>query len=119
MNPIQLFDPASSTYTYVLFDEASRDALIIDPVAEQLQRDLDVLREYGLTLRWAIETHAHADHVTSAGRLAELTGAQTAAPAGCHIGTATVQLVGIPQGFQKDALAARFERHELLVTSHR
>jgi sulfur dioxygenase len=92
MNPIQLFDPASSTYTYILFDEASRDALIIDPVDEQLQRDLVVLKDHDLTLRWSVETHAHADHVTSAGRLAELTGAQTAAPAGCHIGTATVQL---------------------------
>ncbi len=94
MDPIQLFDPASSTYTYVLFDEASRDALIIDPVAEQLQRDLDVLREYGLTLRWAIETHAHADHVTSAGLLVEHAGARSAAPEGCDIGTAAVQLQG-------------------------
>jgi glyoxylase-like metal-dependent hydrolase (beta-lactamase superfamily II)/rhodanese-related sulfurtransferase len=94
VNPIQLFDPASSTYTYVLFDEASRDALIIDPVAEQLQRDLDVLREYGLTLRWAIETHAHADHVTSAGLLVEHAGARSAAPEGCDIGTAAVQLQG-------------------------
>ena len=64
MQPIQLFDPASSTYTYVLFDEASREALIIDPVDEQLQRDLAVLKEHGLTLRWSVETHAHADHVT-------------------------------------------------------
>ena len=94
MNPIQLFDPVSSTYTYILFDEASRDALIIDPVAEQLQRDLDVLREHGLTLRWAIETHAHADHVTSAGLLVEHAGARSAAPEGCDIGTAAVQLQG-------------------------
>jgi glyoxylase-like metal-dependent hydrolase (beta-lactamase superfamily II)/rhodanese-related sulfurtransferase len=94
VNPIQLFDPASSTYTYILFDEASRDALIIDPVAEQLQRDLDVLREHRLTLRWAIETHAHADHVTSAGLLVEHAGARSAAPEGCDIGTAAVQLQG-------------------------
>ena len=94
MNPIQLFDPASSTYTYILWDEVSRDALIIDPVAEQLQRDLDVLREHGLTLRWAIETHAHADHVTSAGSLVEHAGARSAAPEGCDIGTAAVQLQG-------------------------
>lgn len=92
MKPIQLFDPASSTYTYVLFDEASRKALIIDPVDEQLERDLQVLREYGLKLVWAVETHAHADHITSAGRLAEHTGAQTAAPEACGIRTAAVQL---------------------------
>ncbi len=92
MNPIQLFDPASSTYTYVLFDEATRDALIIDPVDEQLDRDLGVLRQYGLKLRWTVETHAHADHITSAGLLAEHAGAKTAAPQGCGITTAAVQL---------------------------
>jgi sulfur dioxygenase len=92
MQPLQLFDPASSTYTYLLFDAASREAVIIDPVDEQLQRDLDALQAHGLKLVWAIETHAHADHITSAGRLVELTGARSAAPAGCGIGTAAVQL---------------------------
>lgn len=92
MNPIQLFDPASSTYTYVLFDAASREALIIDPVDTQVDRDLAILREYGLRLIWAVETHAHADHITSAGLLAEHAGARTAAPEGCGIGTAAVQL---------------------------
>lgn len=92
MKPIQLFDPASSTYTYVLFDEASRDAIIIDPVDVQLERDLATLRQYGLKLLWTVETHAHADHITSAGQLAELAGAKTAAPEGCGITTAAVQL---------------------------
>lgn len=92
MKPIQLFDPASSTYTYVLFDPASREALIIDPVDTQLDRDLAILREYGLRLLWTVETHAHADHITSAGLLAEHAGARTAAPAGCGIDTAAVQI---------------------------
>lgn len=92
MKPIQLFDPASSTFTYVLFDQATRDALIIDPVDDQIERDLSTLREYGLRLVWTVETHAHADHITSAGKLAELAGAKTAAPAGCGIGTAGRQL---------------------------
>ena len=92
MTPIQLFDPASSTYTYLLFDAGSREALIIDPVDEQLERDLGVLRVYGLRLVLAIETHAHADHVTSAGLLVEHTGARTAAPEGCGIRTAALQL---------------------------
>ena len=92
MKPIQLFDPASSTYTYVLFDQTTREAVIIDPVDEQIERDLATLREYGLKLVWTIETHAHADHITSAGKLAELAGAKTAAPAGCGIGTAGRQL---------------------------
>ena len=97
MNPIQLFDPASSTFTYVLFDEKStespRPAIIIDPVDDQLERDLEVLRHNNLKLIWALETHAHADHITSAGRLAEHAGAQTAAPDACGITTAGKQLV--------------------------
>ena len=92
MQPLQLFDPASSTYTYVLFDENSRDALIIDPVDEQVDRDLATLRQYGLKLAWTLETHAHADHITSAALLAEHAGARTAAPEGCGISTAAVQL---------------------------
>jgi sulfur dioxygenase len=90
--PLQLFDPASSTYTYILFDAATREALIIDPVDAHLERDLAVLREQGLTLLWAVETHAHADHITSAGLLAEHTGAKKAVPQGCGIDAAAVQL---------------------------
>jgi glyoxylase-like metal-dependent hydrolase (beta-lactamase superfamily II)/rhodanese-related sulfurtransferase len=92
MQPIQLFDPASSTYTYLVFDETTREALIIDPVDNQIERDLAVLRQYGLKLIWAVETHAHADHITSAGLLAEHAGARTAAPQGCGILTAALQL---------------------------
>src|SRR5262245_32634018 len=92
MTPIQLFDPASSTYTYVLFDTITREALIIDPVDEQIERDLSELRARGLKLVWTVETHAHADHITSAGQLAEHAGARTAAPEGCGITTAAVQL---------------------------
>lgn len=92
MNPIQLFDPASSTYTYVLFDEATREAIIIDPVDTQMQRDLGALRAQGLQLRYIVETHAHADHITSAGGLIEHTGAQAATPAGCGIMPSAIQL---------------------------
>jgi sulfur dioxygenase len=90
--PIQLFDPASSSYTYLVFDDETREAVIIDPVDEQLARDLAALREHNLKLIWTLETHAHADHITSAGLLAEHAGAHTAAPEGCGIGTASVQL---------------------------
>lgn len=107
MNPLQLFDAASSTYTYVLMDQDSRQAVIIDPVDEQIERDLGILREYGLKLVYTIETHAHADHVTSAGLLAEHTGASTAAPAGCGITTAAVQLV--------DGQTLAFGQHRLLA----
>jgi sulfur dioxygenase len=92
MNPIQLFDPASSTYTYILFDEASREAVIIDPVDTQMERDLGRLREYGLRLKYIVETHAHADHITSAGALIEHTGAQAATPEGCGVKPSAIQL---------------------------
>lgn len=105
MKPIQLFDPASSTYTYLLFDTDSREALIIDPVDEQLERDLGVLREYGLKLMLVVETHAHADHVTSAGLLVEHTGALTAAPEACGIRTAAIQL--------QDGAELRFGRQHI------
>jgi len=90
--PIQLFDPASSTYTYVLVDEASREGVIIDPVDEQIERDLAVLAQRNIKLVWTVETHGHADHITSAWLLAEQTGARTAAPAGCGITTAATQI---------------------------
>jgi glyoxylase-like metal-dependent hydrolase (beta-lactamase superfamily II)/rhodanese-related sulfurtransferase len=92
VTPIQLFDPASSSFTYILIDRASRQGLIIDPVDTQVERDLAVLAEQGMALVWAVETHGHADHITSAWLLAEHTGARTAAPAGCGIRTASVQL---------------------------
>ncbi len=62
----QLFDPASSTYTYLLGDPDSGEALIVDPVLEHRQRDVALLRELRLRLVATIETHVHADHVTSA-----------------------------------------------------
>ena len=73
----QLFDSESSTYTYLLADEATREAALIDPVREQLQRDLTVLRELGLKLVYVLDTHVHADHVTAAGLLRAETGART------------------------------------------
>jgi sulfur dioxygenase len=107
MQPLQLFDPASSTYTYVLWDAASREALIIDPVDAQIERDLALLRQHGLHLRWTLETHAHADHITSAALLAEHAGAQTAVPAGCGIHTAAMQLQhGDTLGFGGETLRA-------------
>ena len=90
---IQLFDSHSSTYTYLVFDPVSLDAVIIDPVDDQIERDQKLIHDKGLKVNWALETHAHADHITSAGLLAEHLGLKTAAPEGCHIGTASVQLV--------------------------
>jgi glyoxylase-like metal-dependent hydrolase (beta-lactamase superfamily II) len=92
LNPIQLFDTESSTFTYILTAPGSKQAVIIDPVDHHWERDLHHLERLGLELVYVLETHAHADHITSAGRLRELTGAKAAVPGGCGIAPAEVQL---------------------------
>jgi len=79
----QLFDTVSSTYTYLLAAD-SGEAVLIDPVYEQVERDLAVLREHNLTLAWVLDTHVHADHVTGANALKAATGTQTAVGDGCN-----------------------------------
>ena len=78
----QLFDPQSSTYTYLLADVASRDALLIDPVFEQVRRDTALIEELGLKLRFTLETHVHADHITGAWLLKQKLGSRIGVPAG-------------------------------------
>lgn len=73
----QLFDKDSSTYTYLLGDEATGEAALVDPVLEHVERDLGLLRDLGLRLTVVLDTHVHADHVTGAGTLRERTGATT------------------------------------------
>ena len=72
----QLFDPVSSTYTYLLADPKARAAVLVDPVFEQAQRDSALIRELGLELRCTVETHVHADHVTAAWRHQQLLGSR-------------------------------------------
>jgi glyoxylase-like metal-dependent hydrolase (beta-lactamase superfamily II)/rhodanese-related sulfurtransferase len=67
-------DPASSTYTYLLGDAASRAAILIDPVFEQAQRDSALLDELDLKLEWSLDTHVHADHITGAWLLKQIHG---------------------------------------------
>jgi glyoxylase-like metal-dependent hydrolase (beta-lactamase superfamily II)/rhodanese-related sulfurtransferase len=62
----QLFDQVSCTYTYLLADERTHEAILIDPVFEQHARDAALLRELGVVLRYTLDTHCHADHVTGA-----------------------------------------------------
>ncbi|MNL00697.1 putative metallo-hydrolase [compost metagenome] len=103
----QLFDETSSTFTYLLIDAETREALLIDPVDRQYARDLALLGETGVRLVWIVETHAHADHITSAGQLAQQTGANTAAPSGCDIKPALKQLIdGDTVTFGKQVLRA-------------
>ncbi len=76
----QLFEPQSSAYTYLIGCEQSADAVLIDPVLETVDRDLQLLSELGLALKYTIETHLHADHVTGASHLRKHTGCRCAAP---------------------------------------
>jgi glyoxylase-like metal-dependent hydrolase (beta-lactamase superfamily II) len=77
----QLFEPTSSAYSYLIACEDAGEAVIIDPVLEMVGRDLELLDELGLTLKYTVETHIHADHVTGAGQLREATGCRCALPA--------------------------------------
>jgi len=80
----QLFDPASSTLTYLIADDSNHEAVLIDPVTEQVERDVRLLREHGLALKYTLETHVHADHVTAAHVLKQATGARTAVCRDCN-----------------------------------
>jgi len=73
----QLYDNESSTYTYLLADESTREAILIDPVRELVDRDAQLIEELGLKLVYALDTHVHADHITGAGMLRSRTGCKT------------------------------------------
>jgi len=74
----QLFESESSTYTYIIADPLTKEAAIIDPVIEMLERDLKLLNELGLKLKYVLDTHVHADHITAAGEIRNRTGAKSA-----------------------------------------
>lgn len=94
----QLFDYATWTYTYLIADLTTKEAILVDPVIEQVERDLNLIRELGLTLHYCLETHIHADHVTGTGKLRELTGCQGIVPENAQV-----------------ACADRFIRHEEIL----
>lgn len=77
----QLFEPISSTYTYLLGCEETGQAILIDPVLPAWQRDLEAINDLGLKLAYTVDTHIHADHITSARRLKEEVGSRIAGPA--------------------------------------
>lgn len=70
----QLFDLETSTYTYLIADPTSKAAILVDPVLEQVERDLKLLKELGLKLHYCLETHIHADHITGTSKLRQETG---------------------------------------------
>ena len=80
---LQLFDAPSSTYTYIVADDVSREAAVIDPVLAHAGRDLAELARHNLNLRWVLDTHVHADHETGANALKMATGATSAVGVSC------------------------------------
>jgi sulfur dioxygenase len=106
----QLFDPDSCTYTYLLGSTGMKEAVLIDPVDGHLEDYLDLLRRLGLRLKYSIETHVHADHITASGRLRQQTGAETAVSRLCGAMGADHQLtdgrvLGFAGGEQINVLA--------------
>lgn len=101
----QLFEPLSSTYTYLLGCEETGDAVLIDPVVNSIERDLEAVASLGLKLAWTLETHIHADHITAALHLKQQVGSRIAAPAIDRLPCADLGVVeGVPFAFGRLAL---------------
>lgn len=81
----QLFDEDTWTYTYLIGDETTKQAVVIDPVLERLDRDLLLIEQLGLTLGYSLDTHVHADHITASGTLAIRTGCLTGVAASNNV----------------------------------
>lgn len=88
----QLFEPLSSTYTYLLGCKETGQAILIDPVISTMDRDLSELQRLGLTLAYTVDSHVHADHITAALELKKTTGSKIAAPANEQIACADINL---------------------------
>lgn len=89
----QLFDEASSTYTYLLADDSNKEAVFIDPVISHVDTYLELLGKHGLTLKYSLETHVHADHITGSGVLKQRIQATTGVGLKCGATKADLQLI--------------------------
>ena len=85
----QLFDQDTWTYTYLIADPQTQAAALVDPVIEQVERDLKLIKELGLTLKYSLDTHVHADHITGTGKLRELTGCEGIVPENAQVACAS------------------------------
>lgn len=84
----QLFEPQTSTYTYLIADDQTHEAALIDPVLSQVERDFNLIKQLGLNLRYCLETHVHADHITGTAKLRDLTGCLGLVPANAEVSCA-------------------------------
>jgi len=88
----QMFEHESCTFTYLLFDKKSKDCILLDPVKETVSRDLKVIGDLGLNLKYIIDTHVHADHITGAGEIREITGAKTVVGENTNVACADIHI---------------------------
>ncbi|MDD2724947.1 MAG: MBL fold metallo-hydrolase [Methylovulum sp.] len=88
----QLFDAETWTYTYLIADLSTKEAILIDPVNTHIDDYIALLEEQGLQLKYTLETHVHADHITAGGLLRQRLGAQTAVSELCGAKTADIQI---------------------------
>lgn len=88
----QMFEQESSTYTYLIADPITLEAALIDTVFEKVDRDLKLVNELGVKLKYILDTHIHADHITGAGELRKKTGAQNAVSAAAKVNCADILL---------------------------
>ncbi len=88
----QLFETETSTYSYVIADASSREAVLIDPVIEMVERDLALVKELGVRLKYVLDTHVHADHVTASGELRRRTGAKVGVSSAYDLACADLHL---------------------------
>lgn len=88
----QLYEAQSSTYTYLLADARTKDAVLIDTVLETVDRDLKLIEELGLKLKYVLDTHVHADHVTGAGEIRKRKGIKVASAEKANLHCADVNL---------------------------
>jgi glyoxylase-like metal-dependent hydrolase (beta-lactamase superfamily II) len=109
----QLFDPYSYTYTYLLACSQSREAALIDPVLDSVERDLELVQQLDLKLRMTVETHIHADHISGASNIREVAGSRIAHPAMDELPCADI---GIREG--ETVTIGSIELHPLFTPGH-
>jgi sulfur dioxygenase len=99
----QLFEKETSTYTYLLGDPETKEAVLIDPVVEMADRDEKLIQDLGLKLKYVLDTHVHADHITASGEIRKRTGAK--------VGISSAYDMSCPDLHLEDGQEIQFGKH--------
>ncbi len=103
----QLFEKETSTYTYLLGDTETKEAVLIDPVMETAQRDIKLIEDLGLNLKFILDTHVHANHITASGEIRKNTGAK--------VGISSAYDMACPDLHLDDGQEIKFGQHTIKV----